>query len=62
MTAEEVAAAALYLKDTLGQENLQELISKLAKDEGMGPHCYYAPSTLIWISFLGVCKPNVSLS
>lgn len=35
VTAEEVAAAAMYLKDTLGQENLQELISKLAKDEGM---------------------------
>ncbi|BBN10959.1 LETM1 and EF-hand domain-containing protein 1, mitochondrial [Marchantia polymorpha subsp. ruderalis] len=33
VTAEEVAAAAMYLKDTLGQENLQELISKLAKDE-----------------------------
>ncbi|CAM6100588.1 unnamed protein product [Calypogeia fissa] len=32
VTAEEVAAAATYLKDTLGQENLQHLISNLAKD------------------------------
>ncbi|KAH9304758.1 hypothetical protein KI387_009162 [Taxus chinensis] len=33
VTPEEVAAAALYLKDTLGQEPLQKLISDLAKDK-----------------------------
>eukprot|EP01018_Ginkgo_biloba_P002987 Gb_27296 [translate_table: standard] len=33
VTPEEVAAAALYLKDTLGQEPVQELISNLAKDK-----------------------------
>ncbi|KAL2623798.1 hypothetical protein R1flu_008043 [Riccia fluitans] len=33
VTPEEVLAAAIYLKDTLGQQNLHELITKLAKDE-----------------------------
>ncbi|KAL3698919.1 hypothetical protein R1sor_016941 [Riccia sorocarpa] len=33
VTPEEVAAAAMYLKDTLGQQDLQELIGKLAKDK-----------------------------
>ncbi|XP_024517041.1 plectin [Selaginella moellendorffii] len=32
VTAEEVAAAAMFLKDTLGHEPVQELVSKLAKD------------------------------
>lgn len=32
VTAEELASAALYLKDTLGQEPVQDLISNLAKD------------------------------
>lgn len=32
VTAEEVAAAAAYLKDTLGKEGLQDLISNLSKD------------------------------
>ncbi|KAK6266365.1 hypothetical protein QUC31_017202 [Theobroma cacao] len=32
VTAEEVAAAAIYLKDTLGKEGVQELISSLSKD------------------------------
>ncbi|KAG5530437.1 hypothetical protein RHGRI_025403 [Rhododendron griersonianum] len=32
VTAEEVAAAATYLKDTLGKEGVQELISNLSKD------------------------------
>jgi hypothetical protein len=31
---EEVAAAAMYLKDTLGKEGIQELISNLSKDRG----------------------------
>ncbi|KAJ7534202.1 hypothetical protein O6H91_13G083600 [Diphasiastrum complanatum] len=33
VTPEEVAAAAVFLKDTLGQEPVQELIQKLAKDK-----------------------------
>ncbi|KAJ4723801.1 LETM1 and EF-hand domain-containing protein 1, mitochondrial-like [Melia azedarach] len=32
VTSEEVAGAALYLKDTLGKQGVQELISKLSKD------------------------------
>ncbi|XP_031505162.1 uncharacterized protein LOC116267529 [Nymphaea colorata] len=32
VTPEEVAAAAMYLKDTIGQEGVQELVSNLAKD------------------------------
>ncbi|XP_042501774.1 mitochondrial proton/calcium exchanger protein-like [Macadamia integrifolia] len=32
VTPEEVAAAAIYLKDTLGKEGVQELISSLSKD------------------------------
>lgn len=33
VTPEEVAAAAMFLKDSLGQEPVQELISNLAKDK-----------------------------
>lgn len=33
VTPEEVAAAATYLKDTLGKEGIQELISNLSKDK-----------------------------
>eukprot|EP00249_Psilotum_nudum_P023945 c29036_g1_i1 orf=318-2618(+) len=33
VTPEEVAAAALFLKDSLGQDPVQELISNLAKDQ-----------------------------
>ncbi|EEF32570.1 leucine zipper-ef-hand containing transmembrane protein, putative [Ricinus communis] len=32
VTPEEVASAAMYLKDTLGEEGIQELISNLCKD------------------------------
>ncbi|KAH0705068.1 hypothetical protein KY290_009769 [Solanum tuberosum] len=32
VTPEELAAAAMYLKDTLGKEGVQELISNLSKD------------------------------
>lgn len=35
VTPEEVAAAAMYLKDTLGKEGIQELISSLSKDKGI---------------------------
>ena len=35
VTPDEVAAAAIYLKDTLGKEGIQELISNLSKDKGM---------------------------
>ncbi|XP_022761449.1 mitochondrial proton/calcium exchanger protein-like isoform X2 [Durio zibethinus] len=34
VTPEEVAAAAIYLKDTLGKAGVQELISNLSKDTG----------------------------
>lgn len=34
VTPEEVASAAMYLKDTLGKEGVQELISNLSKDSG----------------------------
>lgn len=33
VTPEEVASAAMYLKDTLGKEGVQELISNLSKDK-----------------------------
>lgn len=32
VTPEEVASAAMYLKDTLGKEGIQELVSSLSKD------------------------------
>lgn len=35
VTPEEVAAAAMYLKHTLGKEGVQELISNLSKDGGI---------------------------
>ncbi len=38
VTAEEVAAAALFLKDSLDKESVHELISNLAKDPGKYPH------------------------
>lgn len=34
MTPEEVAAAAAYLKSTIGKEGVQELIGKLSRDKG----------------------------
>lgn len=34
VTPDEVAAAAMYLKDTLAKEGLQQLISSLSKDKG----------------------------
>lgn len=34
VTPEEAASAALYLKDTLGKQGVQELISNLSKDIG----------------------------
>lgn len=34
VTPEEVASAAMYLKDTLGKDGIKELISKLSKDNG----------------------------
>jgi hypothetical protein len=38
VTPEEVAAAAAYLKDTIGKEGVQELISNLSKDKGAYTH------------------------
>jgi len=43
VTAEEVASAAMYLKDTLGKEGIQELVSNLSKDRGL--------SFLYWLLF-----------
>jgi hypothetical protein len=47
VTPEEVAAAAAYLKDTIGKEGVQELISNLSKDTGsftyMLPQCCLCP-------------------
>lgn len=34
VTPEEVASATMYLKDTLGKDGIQELISNLSKDKG----------------------------
>lgn len=38
VTPEEVAAAAAYLKDTIGKEGVQEFISNLSKDKGPCTH------------------------
>jgi LETM1 and EF-hand domain-containing protein 1 len=38
VTAEEVAAAAMFLKDSLDNASVHELISKLAKDPGKFHH------------------------
>lgn len=35
VTPEEVAAAAMFLKDSLDRESVHELISNLAKDGGI---------------------------
>lgn len=50
VTAEEVAAAANYLKNTLGKEGVQELIGNLSKDRGQSI-CF-----LLW--HLSVKKKN----
>lgn len=34
VTPEEVASAAIYLKDALGKDGIQELINNLSKDKG----------------------------
>lgn len=34
VSPDEVASAAMYLKDTLGKEGIQELIQNLSKDKG----------------------------
>jgi LETM1 and EF-hand domain-containing protein 1 len=44
VTAEEVAAAAMFLKDSLDKESVHELISNLAKDPGKYPHNQYPVS------------------
>ena len=47
VTPEEVAAAAAYLKDTIGKEGVQELISKLSKDKGAYTHDLHFPVHLM---------------
>lgn len=34
VTPEEVASAAMYLKDTFGKVGIEELINQLSKDKG----------------------------
>lgn len=52
VTPEEVAAAAIYLKDTLGKEGVQELISSLSKDRGqlIFFFCWYAFTLFVQIN------------
>lgn len=53
VTAEEVASAAMYLKDTLGKEGIQEIISNLSKDRGKQRRIVL----LLWLCFLSLlCK------
>jgi len=48
-----VAAAAAYLKDTIGKEGVQELISNLSKDKGSFTHDIYVLfHCSIWPIFL----------
>lgn len=56
VTPEEVAAAAAYLKDTIGKEGVQELISNLAKDKGpcTSWHLHSVRSSCIALLFLTV--------
>lgn len=48
VTPEEVASAAMYLKDTLDKEGIQELISNLSKDKGQWQNSlkFILPSSL----------------
>lgn len=57
MTPEEVASAAMYLKDTLGKQGIHELISNLSKDRGQYI-LSFPPLTFIPV-FL--CKSEVHL-
>jgi hypothetical protein len=52
VTPEEVAAAAAYLKDTIGKEGVQELISSLSKDKGSFTHDTYTAPVLHLSNFL----------
>lgn len=58
VTAEEVASAAMYLKDTLDKEGIQELIANLSKDRGQGqcPSC----GTLCYSCHLITCNYQIS--
>lgn len=65
MTPEEVAAAAAYLKDTIGKEGVQELISSLSKDKGSFTHdtymllqCYICPIFLYFFWTFSLCAPS----
>lgn len=54
VTPEEVASAALYLKDTLGKQGVQELISNLSKDIGelMNNVCVFVSVTDIDVPYV----------
>lgn len=53
VSPDEVASAAMYLKDTLGKEGIQELIQNLSKDKGHNA-IYYISSI--------VSKPQLDFS
>lgn len=45
VTPEEVAAAAMYLKDTIGKDGVEELIGNLSRDRGLIPSNFdFAPT------------------
>lgn len=58
VTPEEVASAAAYLKDTIGKEGVQELVSNLSKDKGP-PWCFYVLLMIVHAQ-LFVLFPNWS--
>lgn len=59
VTPEEVASAAMYLKDTLGKEGIQELIGNLSKDRGARCCIVYYSSTCL-LMFLVLHKQRGS--
>lgn len=59
VTPEEVASAAMYLRDTLGKEGIQELISNLSKDTGMWRKLFSFPqlkSIFAWTHKVSLVK------
>lgn len=57
VSQEEVADAAQYLKDTLGREGIQELISNLSKDKGE-----YCLNNFGYTICINIYQKNVVLS
>lgn len=46
VSPDEVASAAMYLKDTLGKEGIQELIQNLSKDKGHNSFFFFLFSSI----------------